>query len=141
MRANGLYSSSVGLSSLKGRTSNRFSGMVSSLLACLVVCVRLLRSFFLDWDVDGGLYSAAMDTSLALSWPLSSYRFKRKLISFLVWSREEQSLWARHSSPLKVAIMVRGFWQDWGLIVIFVAAFTVHAGRDGAVILAGKMDI
>ena len=72
MRANGLYSSSVVLSSLDGSTSNRFSGMVSSMLLCLLVCVRLLRSFFLGWDVDGGLYSAAISASLALSWPLSS---------------------------------------------------------------------
>ena len=64
MRANGLYSSSVKLSSLKGSTSNRFSGMVSSFLPCLRVCVCLLRSFFLGWDVDGGLYLAAMAASL-----------------------------------------------------------------------------
>ena len=65
--------------------------------------------------MEGGLYSAAMAASLALSCPLSSYRSKRKVISFWVWSGEEHNLWAQHSSPLKVAIIVRGFWQDWGL--------------------------
>ena len=54
MRANGLYSSSLGLSSLNGKTSKRFSGM-ASVLFCLLYWVRLLRSFFLGWDVDGGL--------------------------------------------------------------------------------------
>ena len=47
MRADGLYSSSVELSSLNGNTSNKFSGMVYSSLLCLLVCVHLLRSFFL----------------------------------------------------------------------------------------------
>ena len=70
--------------------------------------------------MEGGLYSAAMAASLALSWPLSSYKSKRKDISFWVWSGEEHNLWALHNSPLKVAMMVRGFWQDWGLMVIFV---------------------
>ena len=45
MRANGLYSSSVELSSLNGNTSNIFSGMVSSSLLCLLVCVRLCVPF------------------------------------------------------------------------------------------------
>ena len=47
MRANGLNSSSVELSSLNGSTSKRFSGMAFSLLSFWLVCVRLLRSFFL----------------------------------------------------------------------------------------------
>ena len=47
MHANGLYSSSVVLSSLNGSMSNRFSGMESSLIFCLLVCVRLFRSFLL----------------------------------------------------------------------------------------------
>ena len=53
MRANGLCSSSLGLSSLN-ETSKRLSGM-ASVLFCLLYWVRLLRSFFLCWDVDGGL--------------------------------------------------------------------------------------
>ena len=64
----------------------------------------------------GGLYSVAMDSSLDLSWPLSSYRFNRNSISFWVCSRVEHSLWARHSSPLKVAMSVCGFWHDCGLL-------------------------
>ena len=39
---------------------------------------------------------------------------------FLFGFGQEQSLWARQSSPLKVAIIVKGFWQDWGLMVMFV---------------------
>ena len=55
MHANGLCSISVGLSSLKGRTSNKFSGMDSSLLFCLLYWLCLLRSLFLGWGVVGGL--------------------------------------------------------------------------------------
>ena len=43
MHANGLYSSSLLWSSLKGRTSNKLSGMDS---VCLLLLVYLLRSFF-----------------------------------------------------------------------------------------------
>ena len=72
IQANGLYSSSLKLSSLNGKTSNKLSGMESSVLLCLLYWVCLLRSFFLGWDVDGGEYSDAMVASLALSWLLSS---------------------------------------------------------------------
>ena len=94
--------------------------MESSLVLCLLYGVCLLRSFFLGWDVDGGEYSDAMAASLALSWPLSSYRLRRKSISFWVCSGVEHNLWARQSSPLNVAMTVNGFWQDWGLMVMFV---------------------
>ena len=50
--ANGLYSSSLGLSSLNGKTSKRLSGIASELIG-LLYWVRLLRSFFLGWDMDG----------------------------------------------------------------------------------------
>ena len=66
MQAKGLYSSSVPWSSLNGRTSNRFSGM-ESVSVRLSLLVYLLRSFFLGWDVVGGLYSEAMVANLALS--------------------------------------------------------------------------
>ena len=68
MHANGLYSSSVFWSSLKGRTSKRFSGM-DSVSTRLFLLVYLLRSFFLGCEVVGGLYSEAMAANLALSWP------------------------------------------------------------------------
>ena len=68
----------------------------------------------------GGLYSVAMAASLDLSWPLSSKRSNRNSISFWVCSGVEHNLWARQSSPLKVAMTVCGFWHDCGFIVIFV---------------------
>ena len=71
MHANGLYSSLNVLSSLNGSTSKRLSG-ISLLCAVFLDCVYLFLSFFLGWDVMGGLYSVAMAASLDLSWPLSS---------------------------------------------------------------------
>ena len=41
IRANGLYSSSLKSSSLKGKTSNRLSGMLSSLVLCLLYGVHV----------------------------------------------------------------------------------------------------
>ena len=66
MHAKGLYSSLVLWSSLKGRMSNRLSGM-ASVSVRLLLLVNLLRSFFLGCDVVGGLYSKAMAANLALS--------------------------------------------------------------------------
>ena len=111
IQAKGLYSSSLLWSSLKGRTSNRLSGMASGSVFLLLL-VNLFRSFFLGWAVVGGSYSAAMVANLALSWPLSSKRSRRKEISFCVCSGVEQSLWARHNSPLNVAMAVSGSWHD-----------------------------
>ena len=56
MHAYGLYSSSVEVSSLKGKTSNKFSGMGSVSLFLLVLgWLCLLRFFFAGWAVVGGL--------------------------------------------------------------------------------------
>ena len=66
MHANGLYSSSVELSSLNGRTSNRLSGMESSVFFCLLVWVYLLRYFFLGWEVEGGLPASPHSNSQSL---------------------------------------------------------------------------
>ena len=70
MHAKALYSLLVLWSSLKGRMSNRLSGM-ASVSVRLLLLVNLLRSFFLGCDVVGGLYSEAIAANLALSWSLS----------------------------------------------------------------------
>jgi hypothetical protein len=62
----------------------------------------------------------AIDESLCRLWPLSSNTFRVNSTSFLVCVAEVHSLWARHSSLLKVEVMVFGSWQDEGWIIMVV---------------------
>ena len=64
-----------------------------------------------------------MSSSSFLLWPLSSNRLMVCSISLLVCSGDVQMRYARHSSPLNVALAVEGCWHDCGLIVIFVLFF------------------
>ena len=70
--------------------------------------------------VVGGLYERATFSRSGRSWPLSAKRSRMNFISFCSRDSDEQILYARQSSDLKVAMVVLGCWQELGLIVMFV---------------------